>query len=177
MIKIRQCELKDIDNVANLSEKVLKHLRENGKSDMFGGVDETEIASAMEFPSTVIIAEDENDNIVGFLLLQKPNDEEEEEYAKAFPNSYNAGEGIIVNGIGVNPTLRKMGIATLMLQFGKKYAMEQGFTKFIGTIHPENNASAGALTHISDMEKGVPFIHKTRDGRDLLRQYFIQNLK
>ena len=44
MIKIRQCELKDIDNVANLSEKVLKHLRENGKSDMFGGVDETEIS-------------------------------------------------------------------------------------------------------------------------------------
>ena len=80
MVKIRQCELKDIDNVASLSEKVLKHLQQNGKSDLFGGVDETEIASAMEFPSTVIIAEDENDNIVGFLLLQKPNDEEEGEY-------------------------------------------------------------------------------------------------
>ena len=49
MVKIRQCELKDIDNVASLSEKVLKHLQQNGKSDLFGGVDETEIASAMEF--------------------------------------------------------------------------------------------------------------------------------
>ena len=90
MIKIRQCELKDIDNVARLSKKVLKNLQQKGKSDLFGGVDESEIAAAMEFPSTVIIAEDENDNdnIVGFLLLQKPNDEEEEEYAKAFPNSY-----------------------------------------------------------------------------------------
>lgn len=179
MIKIRQCELKDIDNVAELSKKVLKNLQQKGKSDLFGGVDESEIAAAMEFPSTVIIAENENDNdnIVGFLLLQKPNDEEEEEYAKAFPNSYKVGDGIIVNGIGVSPIRIKMGIATLMLEFGKKYALEHGFTKFIGTIHPKNDASAGALSHIAEMEKGDPFIHETRDGRNLLRQYFIQNLK
>ena len=105
------------------------------------------------------------------------NDEEEEEYAKAFPNSYKVGDGIIVNGIGVSPIRIKMGIATLMLEFGKKYALEHGFTKFIGTIHPKNDASAGALSHIAEMEKGDPFIHETRDGRDLLRQYFIQNLK
>ena len=177
MVKIRQCELKDIDNVARLSKKVLKNLQQKGKSDLFGGVDESEIAAAMKFPSTVIVAEDENENIVGFLLLQKPNDEEEENYMKAFPNSYKVGEGIIGNGMGVDPALEKKGIATMMLEFANKYALEQGFTKFLGTIHPDNKASAGAVRHIADMEKGEPFIHKTRDGRNLLRQYLIQNLK
>ena len=176
MIKIRQCELKDIANVAELSKKVLKNLQQKGKSDLFGGVDESEIAAAMEFPSTVIIAEDDNNKIIGFLLLQKPSEEEEEEYKKEFPNSYKAGEGIIVNGIGVDPKFRKNGFASRMLKYGKEYAIEHGFTKFIGTIHPNNDASAGALSHIAKMEKGKPFIHKTRDARYLLRQYFIQKL-
>lgn len=176
MLNIRKCDERNIAQIAKLSKEVLEDLERNGTSDLFGGVDESEIADAMKFPSTVIMAEDDNNKIIGFLLLQKPSEEEEEEYKKEFPNSYKAGEGIIVNGIGVDPKFRKNGFASRMLKFGKEYAIEHGFTKFIGTIHPNNDASAGALSHIAKMEKGNPFIHKTRDGRDLLMQYFIQKL-
>lgn len=173
----RFCTWADVDKVAELSEKVLNGLADAGKSDYFGGVDADEIAAAMMDPSTVIVAEDERKDIIGFLLLQKPSEEEEEIYASTFPTKYRKNEGIIVNGIGVDVNKRKGGVATTMLEFGKDYALAHGFTEYIGTIHPKNGASENALRHISDdVEKAEPFTHRTRDGRDLLRQYFVQEL-
>ena len=77
----RFCTWADVDKVAELSEKVLNGLADAGKSDYFGGVDADEIAAAMMDPSTVIVAEDERKDIIGFLLLQKPSEEEEKIYA------------------------------------------------------------------------------------------------
>ena len=173
----RLCTWEDVKEVETLSKKVLEKLKKANKSDFFGGVDKEEIMAAMKEPSVVIIAEDEEKHIIGFLLLQKPDAEEEAVYEQQFPEQYRRGEGLIVNGIGVDPDKRKGGVATKMLKAAKAYAKMKGFTQFIGTIHPENEASEKALKNISnEMEMSDSFEHETRDKRTLLRQYFIQEL-
>lgn len=174
---IRFCTWNDVQKVETLSRKVLTDLTKSNKSDFFGGVDETEIASAMMSPSAVIVAEDKHENIIGFLLLQKPNEEEEETYAETFPEEYRKGESLIVNGLGVDRSKRNDGIATQMLKFGKKFAKENGVTQYVGTVHPENVKSQKALSHISEMKNSTTFFHETRDGRRLLRQYFVLELE
>lgn len=173
----RLCTWEDVKEVETLSKKVLEKLEKAKKSDFFGGVDKDEIMAAMKEPSVVIIAEDEEKHIIGFLLLQKPDAEEEVVYEQQFPEKYRRGEGIIVNGIGVDPDKLKGGVATKMLKTAKAYAKTKGFTQFIGTIHPENEASKKAQKKISEkVQMSKPFEHKTRDARTLLRKYFVQEL-
>lgn len=176
MIHIRKAEEKDIQKIVQLSHKVLDHLDKKGLGYLFKGVDEAEVTCSMESPSVVIIAKEEHGRILGFLLLQKPNDDDEQTFTKSFPDAYKAGEGIIVNGIGVDPTRRKIGLATLMLKMGKKYALDKGFTKFIGIVHPDNSASLRALASIAKLERGGYFTHTTQDGRFVLQQHFVQDL-
>lgn len=82
LVSIRQCGREDVAKTVALSQRVLKALKAQNHSDYFGGVDEDEIVEAMEKPSIVIIASDESGEIVGFLLLKKPNKEEEKNILK-----------------------------------------------------------------------------------------------
>lgn len=174
---VRLATWRDVDEVAKLSEKLLQALAQASHSDYFGGVDSDEAAESMMAPSALIVAEDERNDLVGFLLLLVTNEEQEHKYTEVFPEIYRKGQAIIVNGYGVHPNKTKGGIATAMLAFAKGYALTNGYTQFVGTIHPENVASEKSLKHISSkMEKAEPFIHRTRDGRNLPRQYFIQEL-
>lgn len=173
----RLCTWEDVKEIETLSKKVLEKLAEAKKSDFFGGVDKDEIMAAMREPSVVIIAEDDEKHIIGFLLLQEPNTEEEAVYEQQFPEQYRIGKGMIVNGIGVDPDKREGGVATKMLKAAKAYAKMKGFTQFIGTIHPENEASKKVQKKISEkVQMSEPFEHKTRDNRTLLRMYFVQEL-
>lgn len=175
MIYIRKADGKDLVKIVTLSERISADLEERGQAYLFGGADRYEILMAMQAPSVVIIAE-EGDRVLGFLLLQQPSAKEEEAFVEEFPNNYKPGEGIVANGIGVDPTRKKLGIAKLMMKMAKKYALGHGFTKFIGTVHPDNIASQKSLASTGEFLKGRYFTLKTRDGRDLLRQRFIQDL-
>ncbi len=172
---IRKCKQEEIGEVAELSSVILKSLAKENKESYFGGVDENEIRAAMVAPSVVFICKDED--LQGFLLLQKPSEEEKKEYQKEFAN-FRKDEALIVNGYGVVPKMRKKGIGTKLLEYGAEYAIENGFTQFIGTIHPENLASENALRHLSnDVQKSDVFFHRMSDGRNLPRQKFLQDLK
>lgn len=174
---IRFCTWNDVRKVEELSKKILTDLAKGNKSDFFGGVDENEIASAMMSPSAVIVAEDNHKNIIGFLVLQKPNKDEEETYAKAFPWLYQKGKSLIVSGFAVDRSKRNGGVATQMLEFGMNFAKENGVTQYIGTVHPKNVKSQKALSHISEVNTSKPFWHETKEGRRLLQQYFLIELE
>ncbi len=175
MIYIRKADGKDLVQIVMLSDRISADLNKQGQEDLAKSVNRYDILMAMQTPSVVIIAV-EGSRVLGFLLLQRPSEKEEETFTEEFPNNYKVGDGIIVNGIGVDPARRKLGIATLLLKTGKQYAVRHGFTKFIGTVHPDNMASQKSLASIGEFQKGRYFTQETKDSRYLIRQRFIQDL-
>ena len=155
-ISVRKATEVDVPRIVTLSNQILEYLKSNQKSDYFGGVDEDEVRQSMEKPSIVLVSVNGNNEIIGFLLLQKHNEKE-----------------IILNGYGVNPNMQQHGIATKMLKKAKEYSVALGFTTIIGTIHPENKASMHSIAHIAkNVSLGQEFIHQTKDGRKLRRKNF-----
>lgn len=173
---VRICQPHEVCELIALSNAIIEWLSLHGKQDYFEKVDEMDVREAMQDPSKVFISRDEKGKIQGFLLLQKPSGEEEGTYKKEFP-SLRDGEALIVNTYGVAPEKQGKKVGSNLLRAAYDYAIENGYTQFIGTIHPKNGASENMLRHVShNLVKGKAFTHHTNDGRDLLRQRFLQEL-
>lgn len=176
-IKIRKCQEDDVVAIAKASANLLKWLATEGKSDYFGGVEESEIREAIQDPSTVIIATSESGDVVGFLLLQNPTEEELDDYRKTFNTQLLNGNALILNGYGVRPDFQCKGIAKAMLENARKYAILKGYEFWIGTVHPKNEASKKAMKNVGKIFRETePYIHKTKDGRELSRAKFYLQL-
>ena len=173
---VEACQWYEANDVVALSTAIIEMLSLCNKEDFFGGVDEDEVHAAMKGKSKVFASKDENGKMQGFLLLQEATSEDERAYSREFPD-LQPGRAMIVNGYGVAPNKQETGLATHMLQVARRYAKRQGYSQFIGTIHPQNLASEKSLQKVAKIfKKGEVFIHHTRDGRYLLRQHFLLNL-
>lgn len=174
-IKIRTCNEEDLKATSKVSSALLDWLKENGKADYFGGVDEDELRQAMRFPSTVLLAVNEKDEILGFLLLQVPSEQEQLDYRNTFNAPLLRGKhvALILNGYGVKPEFQHNGIAKKMLEAARDYVIENGYYVLIGTVHPKNSASRRSMQHISkNYRESKKYVHKTKDGRKLSRVKF-----
>lgn len=179
MIYIRKGEAKDQRKVVQLSQKIYQLIQRDRNFFSFDDVKEEEIASVLQSSdsSVVIIAEGNYNKFFGYLILQKPNVEEERSFMKDFPNDYNESEGIIIRSIGVDPTCRRIGLATLMLETGARYAVKQGYKKFMGYIYPYDSAVKKLLDKISNPKRSGFSLYVTGDdGNEKIRQRFIQDL-
>lgn len=179
MLYIRKAEARDLSKVVQLSQKLYEQIAKDRNFFSFDGVKKEEIESVLQASdsSVVIIAEGEHNNVYGYLILQQPNAQEEYSFMKDFPNDYNEGEGIIVRSIGVAPTCRKIGLATMMLKTGAYYAVKQGYTKFMGYIYPYDFAIKQLLSKIANPKKSGFYLYETgSDGSEKIRQRFIQDL-
>ncbi len=171
-IDVRKATTADVTTIEELSKEILEDLATKGKKHLFGGVDQNEIREAIVLPSVAFLAFCANE-LVGFLFLQKPSDEETQKYTNNFP-WITPEKLMILNAGAVKPSRQGQGIIQKLQDEAKEYMKEQEKCYFAGTVHPENMASRKALVHIAgQLILGESYTHRMQDGRKLLRAPFL----
>ncbi len=177
-VTTRQCAEDDIEDVVKLSEETMSYLQKEYRADLFGGVDETEVRSAMESQFSTVFLAHMQERLVGFLLLQDATKEEQEAYSNDLKTFIPEGASIVLNGMVTKHTECHKGVNKRLLREAKKFAIANNKPFLIGTVHPHNDASLKSLKNVGKkIELGPEFVHTTRDGRELHRRRFIIELQ
>ena len=138
MYNVRFAEVNDLEHLVQAAQKVLEDLKDQGKSDWYGGNDADEFKAVLTagINAGCIIAESEQ-GIIGYLVFNNHN---EATCHERFPE-YPIGKGFCVDGMGVLPSSKEQGVFTTMLEFIEKYAEAVGKEYLYGTVYPENYPS------------------------------------
>ena len=173
MMKIKFGQERDVDRLEALAAKVSNNLEKQGRGNFFGGLDKEEIEYGISSSPGALIAENENEDVLGFAIVQRPTEEEKKIYQGEFLCLEGPVKFSILNGILVDPEHRGEGIGKKIINASKNAAKITGAKYLVGTIHPENVASKNViLATEKQYEESDSFICTMKDGRALTRVYF-----
>ncbi len=178
MLKFKKAEKDDIANLMRLDKQLRLDLKSKGHLDFIQPLKRQELEKGLEEPSTIIMVNDSKGLLLGFVFLKEMTDGEESIFEKAFEN-FKPGKVLLIREVGFYPAYRKAGNCMQLLQEAKKYACENGFEQFAGSLHPEDLQSQNAILSLWTRGSALHFDNQCIEVREkvrYLRQKFLLDL-